>query len=571
MHQNIIYTLTAGLSVALLFGFITQKLRLSPIVGYLIAGMVIGPFSPGIVADTKIAEQFAEIGIILLMFGVGLHFHLKDLLAVKKIAIPGALAQIGITTIFSMFLAHYLGWGWNAGIVYGIAISVASTVVLTRVLSDNHNLNTPAGHLALGWLIVEDLFTIFVLVLLPAFFKITEPDGGAVWSAFVLTLIKVSALITFMLAAGKKLIPAILSFVARTGARDLFTLVILVLALGVAVGAAEFFGASIALGAFLAGMVVGQSGFSARAASEALPMRDAFAVLFFVSVGMLFKPAAFFDNWELLIATLAIILIVKPIAAVAVVLFLKQPLAKALSVGVALAQVGEFSFILASLGISLHVLPDSAGSTIIAAAIISITLNPLLYKCTNPLIKFLKLKGNENPHNTPIESHIQFNDDRHRVLIIGYGPVGKIVTNILLIGNMDVVVIELNIDAIREIQNSKQNGLYGVHGDAEKKEILLHSGIENAQALIISSSSAPAAEIIEVVRSINPDVKILVYTKYISQAQKLKKIGAHAVFSGEGSVAVELSKYLMCEVGIMDEEFERECRRSSISSTDPQT
>lgn len=548
--------------MALVFGFITQKMKLSPIIGYLIAGFIISPFTPGIVVDMSTAEQFAEIGIILLMFGVGMHFHLKDLLSVKKIAIPGAISQIFITALFSMFLAHTFGWSLHAGIVYGIAISVASTVVLTRVLAENHNLNTPTGHLAVGWLIVEDLFTIFVLVLLPAFFAQTEPDGSAVWSAFVITLIKVTALIFFILAVGKKLVPAILSFVARTGARDLFTLVILVLALGVGLGASKFFGVSIALGAFLAGMVVGQSDFSARAASEALPMRDAFAVLFFVSVGMLLNPASFIENWELVLATLFIVVVIKPIAAIVVVLFLKQPLKKAISVGVALSQIGEFSFILAGIGITLHVLPEAAGTAIIAVSILSITINPMLYKAITPLLKYLKDK--ERPlKKSKNEQPLELSTDRNRVIIVGYGPVGKALAKILLLGNLDVVVIELNIDTVREMRHSEQKGLYVVHGDAEKKEILNYAGIENALALIVSSSSAPAAEIIEVTRSLNPSVKIVVHTAYIEDAQKLKKSGAQAVFSGEGAAAVELSRYIMCDFGVMDEEFERECKRIS--------
>lgn len=561
MHQNIIFTLTAGLSVALVMGFITQKMRLSPIVGYLLAGMIVGPFTPGIDANVSIAEQFSEIGIILLMFGVGLHFHLKDLLAVKNIALPGAVAQIAVTTVFSMFLAHFMGWGWSAGIVFGIAIAVASTVVLTRVLADNHNLHTPTGHLAVGWLIVEDLFTIFILVLLPAFFTQTNHSGAMVWSAFVITLIKLSALVIFVFAFGKKILPSILSYVAKTGARDLFTLVILVLALGMAVGAAQFFGASIALGAFLAGIVVGQSDFSARAASEALPMRDAFAVLFFVSVGMLFNPATLTGNWKLVLATLFIVLIIKPLAAVAVVKLLKQPLSKALSVGVALAQIGEFSFILAGLGISLHVLPTAAGSAIIAAAIISITLNPLLYKGITPFLNFLQKRENKKFKNATSEHKLTFASDKNRIIIIGYGPVGKAVTKILLLGDFDIIVIEMNIDTVKEIQNKKEQSLFAVHGDAAKREILHYAGTEHAHALIISAPSAPANEIIELARSLNPNIEIIVHSNYIQDTQKLKKNGANAVFSGEGAVAVELSKYLMCDFGIMDEEFERECKR----------
>nr|WP_256200168.1 cation:proton antiporter [Verrucomicrobium spinosum] len=367
-NLDLILTLTGGLTAALALGFITQKLRLSPIVGYLLAGILVGPFTPGFVADNDIATQFAELGVILLMFGVGLHFHLKDLLAVRKVAIPGAVAQIAAATALGAIVTHFFGWSIEAGIVFGMAISVASTVVLTRVLSDNRALHTPSGHIAIGWLIVEDLFTILVLVLLPAIFGNPGDaqgaghgaEGGNVWLTMGVAMFKLGLLCVFTLVAGQKIIPWFLGYVAKTGARDLFTLTVLVLALGIAVGSAKFFGASMALGAFLAGMVVGQSEFSGRAASEALPMRDAFAVLFFVSVGMLFDPGALKTGWPLMLATLGIVIIGKPLAALAVVLFFKKPLSSALSISVALAQIGEFSFILAALGTSMKILPPEA-------------------------------------------------------------------------------------------------------------------------------------------------------------------------------------------------------------------
>ena len=565
MHYNIIYTLTAGLSAALLLGFITQKLKLSPIIGYLIAGMIVGPFSPGFVADASAANQFAEIGIILLMFGIGLHFHIKDLLAVKKIAIPGAVIQILITTIFSMLFAHFLGWDKGAGAVFGIAISVASTVVLTRVLTENHNLHTPTGHLAVGWLIVEDLFTIFVLVLLPAFFTPHHANITIEW-AFVLTIIKLTALVAFVLAFGRKLLPLMLSFVAKTGARDLFTLIILVLALGMAVGAAEFFGASMALGAFLAGLVVGQSDFSARAASEALPMRDAFAVLFFVSVGMLFNPQSLASDWPLVLATLFIVILIKPAAAFLVVKMLGGSATKALSVGVSLAQIGEFSFILAGLGVNLGVLPAEAASAIVVVAIISITLNPLLYRLINPVMRFFYKQG-FNDTNLPEDGKIKPNPEHHRVILVGYGPVGKVVSKILRFGNMDVVVIEMNIDTVKEIKALNDKGLFSVYGDATNKDVLQYAGLETAEALIISPSNAPAKEIVEVARSLNKDIKIIIHTNYLSEAAKLEKSGVQAVFSGEAAVAADISKYLMCELSIMNEDFEAECKRINENFT----
>jgi len=373
---NLILTLAGGLSAALVLGFITQKLRLSPLVGYLLAGIIVGPHSPGFVADASTAAQCAEIGVILLMFGVGLHFHLKDLLAVGAIATGGAAAQISLATLASMGLLHFFGFDLLSGAVYGMAISVASTVVLTRVLADNHDLHNPTGHVALGWLVVEDIFTILLLVLLPS---VLSP-GGEFWSALGMTLLKLAALSVFTLVVGQKLIPLFLGYVARTGTRDLFTLAVLALALGIAVAAAEFFGASMALGAFLAGMVVGQSEFSARAAAEALPLRDAFAVLFFVSVGMLFDPASLAQDWPLMLATLFVIMLVKPLGALLMTSLFRKPLKLGLPVAASLSQVGEFTFILAGLGISLGVFDQRVNNALIPAAIISITFNPMLYR-----------------------------------------------------------------------------------------------------------------------------------------------------------------------------------------------
>ena len=389
---NLVFTLAGGLSAALVLGFITQKLRLSPLVGYLLAGIAVGPHSPGFVADASTASQYAEIGIILLMFGVGLHFHLKDLLAVQAVALPGAIVQIAVSTLLGAAMALPFGWNWQAGAVFGMAVSVASTVVLTRVLTDNRALHTPTGHVALGWLVVEDLFTILALVLLPALLDGTRGDSS-LWSALGVTTLKLAALVAFTLVVGQKLIPWLLGFVARTGTRDLFTLAVLALALGIAVGSAEFFGASMALGAFLAGMVVGQSDFSARAASEALPLRDAFAVLFFVSVGMLLDPGALPEIWPLILVTTALVLLGKPLAALAVVLLLRRPLSQALGVAAALAQIGEFSFILTALGTSYGILPPEATNAVIAASIISITLNPLLYRAIPGLLRRLAKYG----------------------------------------------------------------------------------------------------------------------------------------------------------------------------------
>lgn len=553
-NLDLILTLAGGLTAALALGFTTQKLRMSPLVGYLLAGIIVGPYSPGFVADADTASQCAEIGIILLMFGVGLHFHLKDLLAVQRIVLPGAVAQITAATVLGMVVSHGFGWSWGAGAVFGMAISVASTVVLTRVLADNKALHTTTGHVALGWLVVEDLFTILLLVLLPAVMDGTE-GAESVWHILGVTTLKLGALVIFALVVGQRLIPKLLAYVARTGTRDLFTLAVLVMALGVAVAAASFFGASMALGAFLGGMVVGQSEFSARAAAEALPMRDAFAVLFFVSVGMLFNPASLLEEWPLILATLGIVLIGKPLAAFIMVKIFRKPLRMALSVAVALAQIGEFSFILAAMGVSFGVLPPEASSAIIVTAIVSITLNPLLYRRIDAVAHWLESKGIGLPHLAEADLHPT---GAQRIIVVGYGPVGRHLTRILRDNNLDVVVVEMNIDTV---QRESAQGEKIIYGDATQREVLVHAGAEAAEGLIVSSSSAPATEIVEVAREINPNMRILVHTTYLSVAQNLKHEGASAVFSGEREVAVAMTEYLMRDFGATDEQIDRERRK----------
>ena len=360
----------------------------------------------------------------------------------------------------------------------------------------------------------------------------------------------------FALVVGQRIIPKLLAYVARTGTRDLFTLSVLVLALGVAVGAANFFGASMALGAFLSGMVVGQSEFSSQAAAEALPMRDAFAVLFFVSVGMLFNPASLISDWPLILATLGIVLIGKPLAAFIVVKLFGKPLRMALSVAVALAQIGEFSFILAAMGVSFGVLPKEASSAIIVTAIVSITLNPLLYRRINGAAHWLESKGIGLPRLD--ENELSHPEGAQRIIVVGYGPVGKQLTGILRDNNLDVVVVEMNIDTVRQVSALGEKIIYG---DATQREVLLHAGAEEAEGLIISSSSAPAGEIVEVARAINPNLRILVHTTYLRVAENLKSEGVSAVFSGEREVAVAMTEHLMRDFGATDEQIDRERRK----------
>lgn len=562
---DLILTLIGGLSIALVFGLLSKYLKLSPIVGYIFAGILVN-FIPNLHIDFNTASQFAEIGVILLMFSVGLNSHIKDLIAVKNVAIPGAISQIVITTIASMLLAHFIGWDFKAGLTFGISISVASTVVLMRVLSDNRVLHTKIGHTAVGWLVVEDLFTILVLVLLPAVFSPNISNTNLL-PIFGLTILKLIFLTVFTLLVGGKLIPYFLTFISKTGSRDLFTLSVLTLAIGIAFGSAHFFDASMALGAFLAGIVVGQSDFSARAASEALPIKDIFAVLFFVSVGMLLDVNELKNSWQLMFLTLFIILIIKPLIAFLVVILLKKPLKQAISIGVALAQTGEFSFILASLGTSLNILPKEAYCAIIASSIISITLNPILFKAINPFVKFLNKKGIDiNQVKKENENSIDFinnETEQDNIIVVGYGPVGQAVTKILNDKGISVNIIELNIDTVKKINSNNSNCLKALYGDAMQHEVLINAGINNALAFIISSTLASSKEITEIVKSLNPNIQILVNTSYINDIEILKEKGADIVFSGELAVSQILSNYIFNEFGLLCNELECNCNNKN--------
>lgn len=543
-----ILTLVCALTIALILGFVVQKINLSPIVGYLLAGVLVSPYSPGVVADINITQQFAEIGIILLMFGVGLHFKLTDLIAVRKMAVYGATIQIIMGSLITACIVHFLGWSWAGGLIFGFSIVVSSTVVLTRVLGDNRILHTPTGHAAVGWLIMEDLLTIIVLVLVPIFFDKTNNGGNLVWT-LSLTILKLIFLIIFALVIGQKVIPVILRYIARTRNRELFTLAVLVIALGIAVGAAELFGASMALGAFLAGMVVGQSDFSARATSEALPISDVFAVLFFVSVGMLFDAKALVSSWKLILIILGIVVLVNPLVATFVVLSLKESLKKAIHIGMALGQIGEFSFILASLLITYNLIPKEVYNVVVFVSIVTITLNTILYRYIEPTLRFLQKKGIlKNNYTIDDEIEETTKDIRH-VIIVGYGPVGRTITNILLKEKINVIILELNIDTVRKIKKSKTEGLYVIHGDASQREILISAGILTAEAFVISTPVAPAKNIIEMVKSLNSRIKILINTNYLEQAKIFRKDTDLVVCSGEGSVALALSRIILKTFG----------------------
>ncbi|MEY4580762.1 MAG: hypothetical protein RL701_5465 [Pseudomonadota bacterium] len=556
-NLDLILTLTGGLTAALVLGLLTQSIRLSPIVGYLLAGVLVGPFTPGFVAHAQLAEQLAEIGVILLMFGVGLHFHLRELLAVKTVAIPGALAQSALATALGVGLAHAAGWSSGAGLVFGLAISVASTVVLLRMLSDNDTLHTNAGHIAVGWLVVEDVFTVFVLVLLPVLVGEHQAHGaGEILLAVGKACLKVGGLVAFTAIVGKRFIPKLLGYVARTRSRELFTLTVLVLALGISVGSAAVFGVSMALGAFLAGLVVAQSEFSSRAASEALPMRDAFAVLFFVSMGMLFDPARLTSNVGLTLGTLAIVIIAKPLVALAVVLLLKRPVRVALVVAVALGQIGEFSFILATMGRQLKVLPEAATQALVIASIVSITVNPLLFRAIAPLARWLEPHFVRTPK--PLEPSLTQDADEPRTIVVGYGPVGRTLVRLLRENKLNPIVIELNLDSV---QSLKRQGVRAIYGDASQREILLQAGIGNARSLIFAASGTAPESVIRVAKDLNPALLVLARSSYLHEAEALKLAGAHTIVTAEAEVALAMAERVLVDLGATPDQLDRERER----------
>jgi monovalent cation:H+ antiporter-2, CPA2 family len=559
MHNvDLILTLSAGLVAALALGYITHRLGWSPIVGYLLAGILIGPNTPGFVANRELAEQLAEIGVILLMFGVGMHFHLKDLLAVRGIAVAGAIVQSATATALGAFAFHALGSSWTSGVVLGLALSVASTVVLIRVLSDNGQLQSPIGRIAVGWLVMEDIFTVFILVLLPVMFATTS-ESASLPVAFGLAALKIGVFIAFTLFAGGRIVPWLLNKIAQTRSRELFTLTVLSVALGIAVSSSLFFGVSMALGAFLAGMVVGQSDFSARAAADALPMRDAFAVMFFLSVGLLFDPKQTLDAPVLTAVTLAIVLIGKPLSAVAIVALLGYSSQIGFGVALALAQVGEFSFLLATLGRDLGAIDNSALNALIAAAILSIMLNPLLYRLSAPLESALKRyprawrllnRRVAKMHDSKAPLH----PATHRALVVGYGPVGQMVTRILTERGIAPTVIELNVETFRRLQSE---GVNAVYGDVTSAEVLEQAGIATATSLILSASgSAANRDALRIARELNPAIHIVARAEFLGESGLLKSAGADKVFTGEGEVALAIAESIMGELGATPDQLD---------------
>ena len=532
-HSPLIGTSVAGLGVAFLMGSLAHRLRVSPVAGYLFAGVLVGPFTPGFVADADLALELAEIGVILLMFGVGLHFSLRDLLSVRRIAVPGAIVQIAVATTLGIGLGEYMGWHIAASLIFGLALSVASTVVLLRALQVRNLLETERGRIAVGWLIVEDLAMVLALVLLPpiASILVGAPDGGgpSIGAILALTFAKVAGFIALMLIVGKRVIPWALHWVVHTGSRELFRLAVLAIALGVAFGAAYLFDVSFALGAFFAGMILGETQLSRRAAEETLPLRDAFAVLFFVSVGMLFDPAVVTEQPGPLLATIAIIVIGKSLAAFLIVRTFGHPVETALVISVSLAQIGEFSFILAGLGMSLGVLPADARDLILAGAILSIFLNPFLFSTLarrRQRIDAAAAAAAPAATEAPRQDHI---------LLVGYGRVGKLIAGRCRAANRSLTLIEDQPDIARIAEAEG----FAVHvGDATDPGILEEAGIARATKLLIAIPEGFEGGVVaEHARRLNPALTIIARAHSDEEVEHLRRHGAGHVVMGEREIA----------------------------------
>ena len=551
---SLINTIAAGLGLALVLGFLALRLRLPALVGYLLAGVIIGPFTPGFVADAGIAAQLAEIGVMLLMFGVGLHFSLDDLLAVRKIALPGALAQIAVATLLGGALALWWGWSWGEALVFGLALSVASTVVLLRALESLGILDSFTGRIAVGWLVVEDLAMVLVLVLMPPLAgalggRVGDPAVPAdpLWQTLGVTLLQVGGFVALMLVVGRRAFPWILWQVTRTGSRELFTLCVIAAAVSIAFASAALFGVSFALGAFFAGMVMRESEFSHRAAQESLPLRDAFAVLFFVSVGMLFDPSVLIERPLQVLAVVGVIVLGKSLAACALVLAFRYPLGTALTVSASLAQIGEFSFILAGLGVSLGLLPVEGQSLILAGALISIATNPLWFSLVAPVEKWLHgrfpvARGLES-HDHPLAELPTTTEARYlsrQVVLVGYGRVGRRIASELEAHDIPYVVAEQNRELVEKLREA---GVAAVWGDAADPAVLIQAHIARARVLVVAIPDAMnVRQMMETARTLNPAIETVIRSHNEEEAGLLTREMAATVFLGEQELAQAMAR-----------------------------
>ena len=558
MDHNIslITTLAAGFGIALVLGLIAERLKLPALVGYLVAGILIGPATPGFVADVGIAAQLSEIGVMLLMFGVGLHFSIRDLLAVKRIAVPGAVVQMSIATVLGMAVSWWWGWEWGHGLLFGLSLSCASTVVLLKALESHGVLDSMNGRIAVGWLVVEDLATVLVLVMLPPLAGLLGGNAGAgagdgpIWMTIAKTLLEVGAFIALMLIVGRKVIPWLLWQVAGTGSRELFTLAVVSAAIGIAFGAAKLFSVSFALGAFFAGMVMRESEFSHRAAEESLPLRDAFSVLFFVSVGMLFQPDILLDKPLQVLGVVAIIMLGKTLAALAIVLAFRYPLNTALTVAASLAQIGEFSFILAGLGQALGLMSVEAMNYVLAGALFSIALNPLMFSVIDPLRRWAlnnsafarELEQRGDPYaELPMTTERKYLEKQ--VVLVGYGRVGQRIAEALSNREIPFVVAEQNRELVERL---RERGIPSVSGDAADPSVLIQAHIADADTLVVTlPDPINVRQMVETARTLNPDIEILLRTHSEAESELLRKDKLGTVFFGEEELAKGMTKHLL--------------------------
>ena len=540
----LIATLVAGLGLAFILGTIANRLRISPLVGYLLAGVAVGPFTPGFVADQSLAPQLAEIGVILLMFGIGLHFSLKDLLSLRAIAVPGAVMQVAASGLLGIGLARLLGWSGAGGFVFGVALSIASTVVVMRSLQERRLVETERGHIAVGWLIVQDLLMVVVLVLLPPIAAVFGPEAGPVDLGTLaanlgITLGKVAVFVGLTLLVGRRAIPALLHFVAHTGSRELFRLAVLSVALGIALAASELFGVSFALGAFFAGMTLSESELSQQAAEESLPLRDAFAVLFFVSVGMLFDPEVLVAEPRPILGALLLVLIGNPCIAFIAVRILGGATEAAVLVAVGLAQIGEFSFILADLGVGLGILSERARHLILATAIVSILVNPIVLALPGWI--GARWRRPAMPSAAPAsvatatEEALPRTDLSRHAVLVGYGRVGQLVGPALRERGWPVLVIEDATDAVEQLRAA---AIPVVQGNAADDRVLAAANLGAARLLLVAIPNAfEAGQIVEQARAANPNIEIVARAHFDAEVDHLMQHGANAVIMGEREIA----------------------------------
>ena len=557
---DLIILLAVGFGIALIFGYIAARLRLPPLIGYLVAGIIISPNTPGIVADIHLANQLAELGVMFLMFGVGMHFSLNDLLLVRRIALPGAILQIAVATLLGVAVSMFWGWSFGSALIFGLSLSCASTVVLLKALSDRGLLDSVNGKIAVGWLLVEDLVMVLVLVLLPATAVLLggHPLAGTdtsqnIWITIGLTLLKVTGFIAFMLIIGKRLIPKIMQLVARLGSRELFTLTVVAAAVSIAYGSYAIFGVSMALGAFFAGMVVKESDFSHRAEEETLSLREIFAILFFVSVGMLFDPKILIEQPLHILAVVAIIMIGKTLAAMALVLFFRYPINTALTVGASLAQIGEFSFILATLGLSLGLLTPDAQNLILAGALFSITLNSFVFSAIEPAQRWIRershlarlLERSGDPL-AMLPDEVDQAYLRDQVVIIGYGGVGRRISENLMQQNIKVVIAEENREIVEKL---RAQGMAAVSGEATEPYVLIQAHIQHARLLVISPMDIlDIHRIVDIAKQLNPEIQVLICAESKEEAAVIRNENIGEVFYAKEEMAKNMSHHILSQI-----------------------